>query len=163
MAGAGPDSSEGRAGCWDIQSRNRGNLPGATEEPAASDSPLGHWYMGWSPWGKAERIRTDPAALAALGSSVLLHLLDWSPLQPHAVLCFCQHSDHATAQNVFSAILLRVAHSLRTATDSVFLCSPCQKAAGFSSCKASFFRTCTSPWLKQTHTLSLHCVPINYL
>lgn len=158
MAGAGPDSSEGSAGCWDIRSRNRGNLPGATEEPAASNFPVGHWYMGHSWWGKAEKQWSGSAAPVVVGSSVLLHPLDLPPPQPRAVLCFCQHSGLATAQNIFFPILLRAAHSLRM----ILLCGPYQEAAGFPSCQAGFFITCISPWLEKTHILSLDCVRINY-
>lgn len=159
MAGAEPRSSERCAGCWGIQSRNRGNLPGATEEPAASESPLGHWYTGRSPWRKAER--QQPGS-AVVGSAVPVHPLDLSPPQPLAVLCFCQHSGHATAQNVFSPIVLRVPHSLRTATDSVLRSRSYQELAGFPSCQINFFRTCISLWLEQTYSLSVHCMHINY-
>lgn len=106
--------------------------------------PLGHWYMGQYPWGKAERQWPSFITPVAVGSSVPLQPLDLSPPQPHAVPCFCQHSGLVTAQNIFPPILLRAAHSLRIAAGSIFLCSAYQEAAGFPSCQASFFRTCIS-------------------
>lgn len=83
----------------------------STEKPAVIVSSLGHWYMGCSPRGKAERQWLGSGAPVIVSSSV-----DLSPPQPHAVLCFCQHSGHATAQNIFSPILLRVVCSFQTAT-----------------------------------------------